>query len=277
MGFLKKVWSKLRQPIKYSASDPDNFSEVWSFTSNRLRIVSLILVLLGLLLYASLYFLSPLFVSYQNSKGIKREKLEKQAKELAEMKQQLSEQERYIESLRLILLGEVPISSSIDSLKNYSTDKVDSLFQVKDSASITLEKNLREDMRTTRKSTRVALLLAPVNGVISQKFDGKTHKGLDVVTEANANVLSALAGTVIYAGYSRKDGYILILGHANNSITVYKHCKTVFKKVGDRVQLGDPIAIVGNSGENTSGPHLHFEVWLDNQAIDPEKMVTIRR
>ena len=82
--------------------------------------------------------------------------------------------------------------------------------------------------------------------------------------------MACLAGTVVYSGYTQKDGFILIVDHANGYLSVYKHNKTVLKKTGNRVQMNDPIAIAGNSGENSTGPHLHFELWYNQSAVNPE-------
>jgi len=89
------------------------------------------------------------------------------------------------------------------------------------------------------------------------------------VTPKNKTVLACLSGTVIYSGFSQKDGHILILEHPNNFISVYKHNQSRLKISGDKVRTGDPIAIVGNSGENSTGPHLHFELWLNQKALNP--------
>ncbi len=276
MSKLKRIWKAWQRPVKYAASDPENFSEKWSFTTTRFSVVSLLVILFLLIMYAALYFLSPWFVSYQGSKGIKREQLENQAKEIKDLQSAIDAQEKYISSLRLILLGEVPVSSSIDSLNDYSTAMIDSLFSQVDSASVMLEEKVRADMRTKSKGAKLSFFVAPVEGEVSQKFDEK-HKGIDVVTEANTNILASLSGTVIYTGYTRKDGFIAVIAHGNNYITVYKHCKTIFKKTGDKVHIGDPLGIVGNTGENSTGPHLHFEIWQDQIAINPETLIQFKK
>ncbi len=277
MGKIRAVWNRWRKPLKYSASDPENFAEKWSFTSNRLRIFSLLFVSFSLIIYGFLYFFSPWFVAVQGSKGIKREQLEVQAKQIEDLQKELLAQERYINSMRLIILGEVPVTSSMDSLNEYSTEMIDSLFDYIDSASVALENRMKQDMRTKGKSSITSLFIAPVNGVVSQSYKKGEHTGIDIVTEPETNVLAALSGTVIYTGYTRKDGFITIIHHGGGYVSVYKHCKAVFKKSGDRVQIGDPIGIVGNTGENSTGPHLHFEVWLDQQPIDPTAYLSFKK
>ena len=88
---------------------------------------------------------------------------------------------------------------------------------------------------------------------------------------------SCLSGTVIYSGYTRKDGYILIIDHGNDYTSIYKHNRKALKKIGDKVQLGDPIAIVGSTGQNSDGPHLHFELWYKQVPVNPEEYLQFNR
>ena len=114
-------------------------------------------------------------------------------------------------------------------------------------------------------------------GVVSQKFNSENHFGIDVVTKKNEVVKACLAGTIIYAGYTHKDGYIILIEHKNDVVSVYRHNQRVLKKTGATVKLGDPIAIVGNTGENTDGPHLHFELWQNQVPVNPSDFIRFTR
>ena len=81
-------------------------------------------------------------------------------------------------------------------------------------------------------------------------------------------------GIIIYSGYTKNDGNFIIIDHVGSYLSIYKHNKVNLKKTGQRVQLGDPIAIVGNTGENSTGPHLHFELWFEQRPVDPETFMT---
>ena len=110
----------------------------------------------------------------------------------------------------------------------------------------------------------------PVNGFVSREFDpAKGHMGIDFVVKSGTPVYASANGYVIFSDYTNKDGNMLIIGHPDNYITVYKHCSVLMKRSRDTVIQGELIALSGNTGEITTGPHLHFEIWKDGQPIDP--------
>jgi murein DD-endopeptidase MepM/ murein hydrolase activator NlpD len=222
------------------------------------------------------FLFSYLFSSFfgglsSKDESIERKKLETQREEIEDLTRQIENQERYVNAIKLILSGEVPVSSDLDSLYEHGDDLFDSISEQQTKSEIELADKVEDDIRMTKENDEISLTYfsSPVVGVVSQKFDKKRHQGIDVVTKKDEAVKACLAGTVIYAGYTRKDGYIVILDHSNGFISVYKHNKTVLKKMGDKVRLGDPVSIVGNTGENTDGPHLHFELWFKQSPVNP--------
>ena len=118
-------------------------------------------------------------------------------------------------------------------------------------------------------------LFPPVEGYISQHFDpSEDHNAMDIITAANAPVKAVDDGTVIFAEWCAQTGNVIIIQHPNNLISIYKHNSVLLKKVGTFVGRGEVIALVGNSGELTTGPHLHFELWVDGSPTDPEKFIS---
>jgi len=116
---------------------------------------------------------------------------------------------------------------------------------------------------------------SPTTGYVSDKFDAKrAHYGIDVVTKANEPIKSIADGTVIMASWTQDAGYVIMVQHQANLISVYKHNAELLKKTGTFVNAGEILSIVGNSGEMTSGPHLHFELWYNGNPINPEEFVT---
>jgi len=117
----------------------------------------------------------------------------------------------------------------------------------------------------------------PVSGMISSGFnEGQGHFGADIVTKADEPVKAVADGTVTLASWTQDGGYVIIIQHKSNLISIYKHNAELAKKVGNFVSAGDIISIVGNTGELTDGPHLHFELWYDGEALNPEDFVNFR-
>ena len=172
----------------------------------------------------------------------------------------------------------IPKTTTIAALVGFGDRTGDGLKTSFTGAETKLSKEVRNDISTpSGQKASLTYFGSPIVGVVSQEFDMKNHPGIDVVTTKDKTIKACLAGTVLYSGYSRKDGYILIIGHSGNFISVYKHNKTVLKKMGAKVQLGDPIAIVGNTGENSDGPHLHFELWYNQIPVNPSDYIKFTR
>lgn len=114
-------------------------------------------------------------------------------------------------------------------------------------------------------------LVKPVDGIVTMGFDaGEAHFGIDLVDNENSFIRSVADGVVVLSEYSHTNGYIIGISHSQyNLISFYKHNSRVFKSVGSYVFAGEAIAVIGNTGKNSSGPHLHFELWHDNNPVDP--------
>ncbi len=114
----------------------------------------------------------------------------------------------------------------------------------------------------------------PADSFISRGFDPERgHMGIDFVIKTGTPVFAAANGYVIFADYTTKDGYMIILNHNNGYISVYKHCSVLLKRVRETVLQGETIALSGNTGEISTGPHLQFEIWKDGQPIDPKTVL----
>ena len=110
----------------------------------------------------------------------------------------------------------------------------------------------------------------PLKGNVTSKFStAQKHYGIDIVSSANEGIKSALDGTVVIANFTSETGYVIGVQHSNNLFTFYKHNSALLKSVGDYVKAGEVIAIIGNSGEFSSGPHLHFELWYNGTPVNP--------
>lgn len=115
---------------------------------------------------------------------------------------------------------------------------------------------------------------APLKGIVTDSFaPTQQHYGTDVVAPEGTVIKAIQEGTVIVAMWSSDTGHVIGLQHDNNLISLYKHNSTLLKKMGDRIEAGEAIAIIGNTGEMTGAPHLHFELWYNQQALNPQNYV----
>ena len=110
----------------------------------------------------------------------------------------------------------------------------------------------------------------PLDGIVTNNFSlSENHLGIDIVAKQNETVKATLDGTVIFSDWTLETGHVIAIQHPNNFISVYKHNSALLKQQGDIVKSGDPIAIIGDSGEQSSGPHLHFELWANGSPVNP--------
>lgn len=122
--------------------------------------------------------------------------------------------------------------------------------------------------------TRNYAFFPPLKGVVTDTFNVRNkHTAVDVVSYSNAAVKATLDGTVVLSSWTPETGHVMLLQHTDNLISVYKHNAVLLKQQGAHVSAGEVIAIVGNSGELTSGPHLHFELWQNGQAVNPQDYI----
>lgn len=184
--------------------------------------------------------------------------------------------ELYSENLRRAVEGEEPVK--IDSLiKAQNTSRSESLDMEKIARQDSL---LREHVKEEeqfgisdrgRRDLPIEGLhfFTPLKGVVSQGYDPVIHPYIDIAAPEGSVVKATLDGTVIFAGWSDDAGHTIQIQHDGDIVSIYKHNDKLLKKTGDKVTAGTPIALVGNTGELTTGDHLHFELWHKGQTVDP--------
>lgn len=132
---------------------------------------------------------------------------------------------------------------------------------------------------TLQKNTDISnmIFMAPIKGMVSDTFaPSRGHYGTDIIAPKGAVIKATQKGTVIVATWSAETGHMLAIQHENNVISFYKHNSSLLKKAGDIIDAGEGIAIIGNTGEMTEGPHLHFEMWFNGQPINAERYIDFR-
>lgn len=201
-----------------------------------------------------------------------------------------SEKIKDLESKVILLTRELNKIAKIDKRLNYAltlakTDSLDSTAAIYDSlrkskgnripaggSIFYVVEKFFESFDEQKKNE--VYFIKPIEGIIGKKFaPDKGHIGLDFSVKEGTPVIAAASGTVIFADYTTKNGYEMIIQHADNYLSFYKHCSALLKTARDHVIQGETIALSGNTGINTTGAHLHFEIWKNAKPIDPEKLI----
>lgn len=188
----------------------------------------------------------------------------------------IKQRDVYLQNLRAIISGEeFIVSNLVDSVFSSSSSldfepsKEDSLLRV----SVESEET-GSLFEVENPVIKAFVFFKPVDGMISDSFNKKTtHFGTDIVAKKNASIKSVLEGTVVINHWTPNTGYVVGIQHSNGFFSLYKHNSLILKSVGDFVLPGEQIAIIGNSGEFSSGPHLHFELWYNGSPVDPEDYI----
>ena len=274
-GFWKKALNKYRFVIMTD----DSFEEKFSLKTTRLNVFLF-------LSFFTLFCVVATFILITNSSlrefipGKESEEVQREIISLVlrsdSLMARLETQQLYFENFKAIIDGKFPVDSSITIAnenieKNPSFERTveDSLLRIlvesNETGMINLKNNIKNELFT---------FFTPVLGFVSDTFNLKTkHFGIDLVAKENAKVSSVLDGVVVISNWNPQTGYVIGIQHKNGFLSLYKHNSMLLKSVGNHVNAGEHIAVIGNTGEFSSGPHLHFELWLDGVPINPTNYI----
>ena len=285
MGFNKnKFLKKLKNKYQLTIYNRKTLEESFTFNLSRLNVftyVGLSVIVLTILV-GMLFVFTPfslLLPSRQNSQLSRQ--LFQNAIKLDSLKKELRIRDQYFENIQNVMLGR-----QVNSFENtqdtsfkhqkleFSRSKHDSILR----SQIEREEKQSLSVLNNTKQTNVSLknlhFFLPIKGIVTNSFDIEGgHLATDIVAQPNEPVLATLEGTVTLATWSLSEGYIIMVQHNYNIVSIYKHNESLLKKQGDHVTAGEPIAIIGNTGELTTGPHLHFELWYNGSALNPEDYI----
>ena len=266
----------LKQTTRVVGMDPVTFKENWRFNINKLQLVSLIFLSLFVffILFYLLFSFTPAGILLpENIKNRNKQKIEKTVAQIDQLEEKVRQQDIFINNIQNVILGNISVDSTFSEKDfNYTEELLTSDTTIS-KAELQLNQQINQSQNST-KNTKTNLLddlflFDPIKGTLSQKFNRDSHPGVDIIAEKDETVKSCLEGIVVHTSYDDKDGYTVIINHQNDITSVYKHIGKVLTKVGETVKTGDAIAVVGNTGERSSGPHLHFELWSDVGALNP--------
>lgn len=276
--FLKQ---KLTDKYRLVILNEDTFQERFSIKLSRLNVF-----VFGGVFSVLLIGLTTVLIAFTSLKeyipGYSSTALKKKATRLVyetdSLKQKIAVLENFAESLRPVLTGEIQ-PEKIDSIRTevektvineeeLLATKEDSLFREKIES-----QNRFQLLEGAANKTRI-VFFSPLSGSVSQKFDAKNkHYAMDIVAKTGTPVKSIADGTIIVSQWTADTGYILMVQHSDNFISVYKHNGAMLKEQGDIVKSGEAIASVGSTGEFSTGPHLHFELWNNGYPVNPENYI----
>lgn len=276
----KILTEKLRNKYRLVILNDDTFEEKVSLRLSRLNVfvvagLSAILLVAGTTLIIAF---TPLreYVPGYSSTALKRQSVQNSLK-VDSLERQLAFNENYLSIIQGVISGE---------LVEFETNTPDTNLTVGsdlESGVSEEDRMLREDVDresqfdVARDLTPHAAHLnftAPIKGIVNSNFDADIkHYGVDVLATENEPVLATLDGTVVFSNWSTGQGHVVCVQHADNLFSLYAHNSAILVAVGDRVEAGKAIALIGNSGRETTGPHLHFELWHQGKPLDPEKYI----
>jgi len=279
----KRIVNKLRHKYRLIIYNDDTFEEVWFLRLSRLNVFSivgsvLIFLIAGVTLLIAFTPIREFIPGYPD--GNMRRNIINNVYKLDSLENELEMRDRYFASINQIIRGGIPESyeNSQDTTASYddivfTTSEHDSILrrQIEQEEIYNLSVSHKSSEKTDFSSIH---FFPPVKGLVTNSFNQNiNHFGTDIVAASNKVVVAALDGVITMATWTLETGYVIQIQHENNIISIYKHNSELLKKVGNHVTAGEAIAIIGNSGELTSGPHLHFELWHNGTPLDPEDYV----
>lgn len=264
----------------------ENFAEKTSLGFTYSKIILFSVILFAVTLVISLFLIKTVLAKWFDPRHAQLE-ANKQLYELAlkvdSLALEVDRKDQFIANFRRVLSGDT--SNFIDPAEilkgesrpltkpaNLRLDPRDSTFrkdfEKSDLSLISLTNVKYRELQET-------FFFPPLTGFVSDKYDVRNgHLGTDIVAKTNEPVKCIADGTVVFSSWTQDSGYVIMIQHKGNLISVYKHNAELYKKVGTFVNAGEIISIVGNSGEMTDGPHLHFELWYNGNSLNPEEFVT---
>ncbi len=222
--------------------------------------------------------------NYRESAKLKR--LLDLASKIDSLENEITTRDMYLAKLRNILEGKpelpsTPPSKRESKIANPSAVNLDKSRPIDSAFRREFEGSEEQSVMSNRNAARAdfesLFLFTPLDGVVTNEFNiKKNHYGIDIVGKTDEPVRCVADGTVIFSSWTQDGGLVIAVQHKSQLVSIYKHNSQLYNKVGDIVKAGDIIGIIGNSGEQTDGPHLHFEIWLDGNPVDPKEFLFLQ-
>ena len=281
MSFFKNLKKNLGKHFRIVGQEEDTFSQRWSYRVSKFKLILIAVILTILISFLSVLTYEKLVIGEGGLSVETEQNVLLNNKRVDSLIRVIKIRDYYLKDLQKVMKGDKfpdsnlhlnkPISLGDSIVFDFSKSNADSILK----AELESDRELSNTSFGTENLLQGVFFFTPLKGLVSQSYNRKTkHLGVDIVGNKNETIKATLDGHVIYSGWSENDGHVLIIDHRNGLTTCYKHNSSLMKKIGEKVQAGDPIAIIGNSGELSSGYHLHFELWHQGIPIDPQDFIT---
>ena len=275
-------WKRIRFKYKLSFINENTLEEVWSFRLSQLSVfISLGVFAFSLVAFTALIIImTPIRNYLPGYLDVEvRKEIVQNALRAVSLERMIEIQNLYLKNVTGIISGTIELDSirEIDSLA-----RIDADFEIPRSPEEEeYVKNFEQEekynlavLNTNPLPVDGLFFYKPVNGMISSHYQADIHHfGVDIAAAPKESVLATLDGTVMYAGYDPNQGNVIQLQHKNGFVSVYKHNELLLKEPGEQVVAGEAIALVGNTGKLSTGPHLHFELWYNGKPVNPEDFI----
>jgi len=279
-GDKKSFISKLLTKYRLVLLNDSTYEEKTSFKISRLNVFSALFALMFIivLITSGILFFTPI---REYIPGYSSTSLQKQANLLSyktdSLRQIVFLNDQYINSLKKVLTGDLEtIEYKPDSVVYKDAMDIQIIEKSKEDSILRqlVDSEDKYNLANINKDKDFYLLTSPISGAVSQNYSiADDHLAIDISVDIGTPVKAVSNGRVILSEWTTQTGYVLIIDHGNDLISAYKHNSKLLKSQGEIVKQGEIIALSGNSGVLTSGPHLHFELWSEGFSIDPNTLI----
>ena len=284
MSIYRKLLKNFEGRYQLIIRNIENFAEYVSIPFSYSTIVACILIWFSASIGLSLWLAKTVLAKWMNPVYIEtenRNKICSLTASVKELEQHIEFQTKFITTLQRLIQGKSHIAHIPQppppSTPPTSAPAPAPTFANTPSAAANLsskESDTKHNLDSPATPPLCNVYFSPIKGCITNAFNRKSrHYGIDIVAKEKDPIKSIATGIVFFSDWSVDTGWVIAIQHHNNLISIYKHCAILFKKVGNLVRAGDVIALMGNSGEISTGPHLHFELWYQGIALNPEEFI----
>lgn len=277
----KTFWQWFTHQYLMVFRNEENFEKLKTIRFNFAKVV-VVLTGFAILIFIPSFFIAKAITEYQISTSENPQARLFQLMEKSDSLEALvAQQNVYYENLRQILGGDIPKNTISEDSTESNAELGDLDLEEIDSIDVAFRKEFEKEdsktkgIKTSKSELQQVLFFSPISGIVTNKYNSaSSHFGVDVVAPKNEVIKAAADGTVILSSWTQDSGHTLAIQHKHQLVSFYKHNSVLLKKVGETVKAGDPVAVIGNSGELTDGPHLHFELWYEGNPVNPQDFIS---